>query len=608
MSVLVTGASGFLGGRLAAALVVQGEQVIAPVRSEQAAAAASATGATVVRLDPGDVSGLRQAASACERAVHLAGPYRGHPRELVEAHVHGTARLLSALADGTRLVHVSSVAVYGFARAWPADPATPPQPWTVYGGAKLNAERQVRAWSRGEAVIVRPTITYGPGDRHGMVPRAWRLLRERRLVLPGRGDNRIHLLHVDDLVRGLLAALERGNGTYVLGGPRAEPVRDLFARLAALAGTPPPRFGLPAAPLRALGAVVESAWRLAHRDGDPPLTAHAVDVVTRDRAYDWQRAAEDLGWRPQVDLDEGLATTVRWLAGCGVPRPVVADPGPPWRRYLDDPDEGLGTVYERFRLAEAIDRAVELVGARSILHAPAFGMTGIAGLDCVFQARAGLPVGIADVTADRLAAIETTWKELGLPVSTTLLPWPDTTGWADALPQGYDLVVSFAALWWCADPFAVLAAQARVARRGVFVSVPNRTVAMAVRQRLWHRGMFAHLRLEALDPAQLRAHAARVGLEVLEEGFLDLPPFPDTAVPLRQVLTAARARVASRRPGEKPNSGVWRWSILPYLRGEQPDLPGRMDRLAVLERRAAPAVAERLAHHRYLVLAPVHSR
>ena len=671
MTVLVTGASGFIGRHVVAALLAAGEDVVAPACSGEAAArvqaaagaAAARPGVRVQVVAPDDVGRLRELARGCGRVVHLAGPYRADARTMVEAHVRGTRRLLDALEDGARVVHVSSTSVYGWERPWPADEATPPAPVTAYGRAKVRAEELVRAWPRGTGVVVRPTIVYGPGDAHGMVPRAWSVLRRARgrLVLPGDGRNRIHLLAVEDLVPALLAALDRGTGTYVVGGPVPTPIAHVLAVLADEAGVPPPRFAVPVGPARAGGAVLDEAWRLAGARSESPLSRHSVDVVTRDRSFSWRRADEDLGWRPVVDVEHGLRATARWLAaaapapapGAGVAvhpsganpgAPVVgavaAEPGPPWRPYFVDPDEGLGTVYERFRLAEVIDRALELTGSRSVLHAPGFGMTGIPGLDAVFQARAGVPVAYADVVPERIAAVAALWRELDLPLEVATLPWPDTSGWAEALPRGYDLVVSFAALWWCPDPWRALAACTAVAERALMVSVPNRTAILAARERVWHRGMFDELRRDVMDPERFRAEAAALGLEVVEEGLLDLPPFPDTAVPLRQVLTAAlrrfggarvppaagaatggagvppageRSRGRSEERGAEPRreqgarsgrsgAATWRWSILPHLRGDDPDLPARMERLAVLERRLPRSVQERLANHRWYVL------
>lgn len=632
--ILVTGASGFLGLNLVRALIDGGEHVRALVRSDAAAGAVEAVGRgrvgtiEAVTGDVLDATSLAKASTGCRLVYHLAGSYRGSDQQLRRTHVEGTRNLLRAVEGGGRLVLVSSTSVYGWERPWPADELTPPQPLTAYGEAKLAAESLVQAWTGGEGIVVRPTIVYGPGDRLGMLPRAARLLARGLRLFPGAGTNRIHLLHVADFVAGLQLIGERGRGVFVLAGPEPAPIRRILESLASAARLPSPVFGVPAAGAHAVATGLETAWRALGREA--PLTRHAVDVVVRDRSFSWARAARELSWAPRVALEDSLHETAAWLTtnDPGVrrrarslhrasaraeedPTPVAggvaSSPGPPWQVYFDDPDEGLGTVYERFGLSDLLDRAVERTASQSVLHAPLFGMMGIPGLDCVFQARRGVHAGLLDVDPARLEAVTSLWRRLGLSPTTHLAPWPDTSAWPDLLPDRYDLVFSFAGLWWFDDPWQVLAAQARWARKGVLVVVPNRNVFMAVRSRLWHKDMFERLNEDALRFESLTAAAARAGLEPVEDGWFDLPPFPDTSVPLRQVLTQAlnRRRSKNTEPNEPAaDGGAWRWTILRLLEGDDPTLEERVRRLGFIERRATKGLMQRFAHHRWVLLLP----
>ncbi len=614
--VLVTGASGFIGRSLIAALVAEGRPVRALVRGDQAAARARQAGAT--EFAPGDVldpASLERAAAGCSLVYHLAGTYRGSPAELQVTHVRGTANLLAAAEPGARMVYVSSTSVYGWDRPWPADHDTPPRPASAYGEAKLEAERLVWTWSRGSAVIARPTITYGVGDQGGMLARVHRLLRRRVRVLPGTGNNRIHLTHVTDLVAGLLLLGEKGDGVFVLAGPEAAPVRRIFGLLAEGAGLPPPRFGVPASVLRPVATGMESLWSATGRRGEPPLKRHAIDVATRDRAYDSTRAVEVLGWTPQVKLDEGVPEVGRWLAsGSAGGRPASGSSlasvagnvrdgslGFDWRAYVEDPDEGLGTVYERFALRDVLQEAISRTGADSVLHAPQFGMMGFPGLDAVFCARQGVRVGLLDFDDERLDAVTTEWRRLGLDPERHLVPGPDPGTWPERLDAEYDLVFSFAALWWFDDPWAVLKTQARWARKGVLSCVPNKNVFMRLRARLWHQDLFGRLNEHALDVRAMTAAGEAGGLRAVDTGLFDIPPFPDTSVPLAKVLRTALGH--RTRPGDDDggSDGAWAWSILPYLRGEQPGLERRIARLARWERYLPALVAPSLAHHRYVL-------
>ncbi len=567
--------------------------------------------------DLGDVESLQRAAAGCDLVYHLGGTYRGSAAELQSSHVAGTARILRVMEPTARLVLVSSTSVYGWERDWPAGHNTTPRPTSAYGKAKLAAEQLVLARPEGNVVVARPTITYGPGDTQGMLARAVRLLGRWPRRFPGSGQNRIHLLHIDDLTSALIMLGHTGDGIFVLAGPEARPLRDILQLLATGAGLPPPVFGLPTPVLRPLVRGLEAAWSLTGRSGEAPVTTHSLDVATRDRAYSSARAEAELGWRPQVPVEEGLVATGAWLAAQAKPKRTVPgfEPDAPegqvaalgfdWRGYFEDNDEGLGTVYERFALADVLDAAMDRTGSTSVLHAPAFGMMGIPGLDAVFLARRGIRVGLLDFDAERLEAVRKLWVDLGLDPEVHLVPGPDPATWPETLPAEYDLVFSFAALWWFDDPSAVLAAQARWARRGVLSCVPNKNIFLKMRARLWHKDLFDRLNEDALDSGVATAAAERAGYRAVDTGLFDIPPFPDTSVPLAKVVRAAMGRKKVEPSStEEAAEGVWAWSILPFLKGDQPDLDQRVHRIGLLERHMPAAIAPALAHHRYILFEP----
>jgi dihydroflavonol-4-reductase len=621
--ILVTGASGFLGRNLLAAFGGDEVELRALVRSEAGAETARAAvgGDRDIDVRFGDVrdaESLRAAAAGCDLVYHLAGSYRGSAEEMWDVHARGTANLIQALEPGTRLVYASSTSVYGWKRLWPADENLPPRPASPYGEAKAEAERLVLGWGGGSAVVARPTIVYGVGDPNGMLARVVRLLQRPLRLLPGDGNNRVHLTHVDDIVDAFVRMGRHGDGVLVLAGPEAAPVRRIFALLAQGAGLPEPRFGVPAAPLRAAASAAEAVWALAGRDGEPPLTRHSVEVATEDRAYSSARAAEKLGWTPRIGLDEGMPPVGAWLAAqtsAGAPRKpsavsaiagnVEANPslGFDWRGYVEDPDEGLGTVYERFALRDVLESAVERTGAASVLHAPLFGMMGFPGIDAVFLAQKGVRVGLLDFDPERLEAVVSEWKALGLEPETHLVDSADPSQWPEQLSGAdpYDLVFSFAALWWFDDPWAVLGAQARWARVGVLSCVPNKNVFMRMRASLWHRGLFDQLNEDALDRRAAVQAGESLGLKAVDTGLFDIPPFPDTSVPLAKVLRAALGKSGGDGGGEADGAaeGAWTWSILPYLHGDHPELEDKVTKLARWERFLPAPVAPRLAHHRY---------
>jgi hypothetical protein len=170
-------------------------------------------------------------------------------------------------------------------------------------------------------------------------------------------------------------------------------------------------------------------------------------------------------------------------------------------------------------------------------------------------------------------------------------------------------VFSFAALWWFEDPWAVVAAHTRWADKAVLTCVPNKNVFIRVREHSWHKGLFERLNLEALDRGALVAAGQRLGLDAVDTGLFDIPPFPDTSVPLAKVARAMlgkkqrEAQPTDDAAGE-PAKPAWAWSIIPYLTGEQPDLEQRVAKLAAWERFLPGPMAPGLAHHRYTLFVP----
>ncbi|MEA2973029.1 MAG: hypothetical protein QOG82_1487 [Actinomycetota bacterium] len=590
------------------------------VRSEAAAAKVRAV-APGVEI----VFDVAEGARGCGLVYHLAGTYRGSPEELHAMHVGGTAALLAAIEPDARLVFLSSTSVYGWDQAWPADHATPPAPSSAYGRAKLAAEELVAARVGGTSAIARSTIVYGPGDADGMLARVARLLSRHVRWFPGDGLNRVHLIHVDDLVAALVALGEHGDGVFVLGGPTASPIRRILGLLADGAGLPHPKFGVPAEAVRGAARAVEGLWSRTGRSGEAPLNQHSLDVATRDRAYSSARATDVLGWTPLVALEDGVPAVGAWLAAnvlpivnpikpAKAPKPVRTvpgfeaghDPDAPaaggfdWRGYFVDPDEGLGTVYERFALDKVLESAIAATGATSVLHAPLFGMMGIPGLDAVFLAQRGMRVGLLDVDGERLEAVHNQWLGLGLEPEVHLVDGLDPAGWPDTLPLRYDLAFSFAALWWFEDPWAVQAALARWADKGVLTCVPNRNVFMRMRARLWHKDLFERLNEDALDAKAATRAAAESGLKAVDTGLFDIPPFPDTSVPLAKLLRARKGKQVA----EGEDDQAWAWSILPFLTGDDPGMEDRVARLSRWERFLPGVIQPALAHHRYVLFTP----
>lgn len=288
MTVLVTGASGFLGRHLVRALLDDGREVVTlsgDVRDPASYSPWLAPGVSV---------------------FHLAA-VRNHPRararDMEEVNVRATAELArrSLEAGVGRFVHVATALVHGASGA--------------YAGSKARAVEKIRRLA-GEglpAVVVSPTIIYGPdhpAHPNRITSEIRRLLRQRVVLVVAGGRQVRNLVYVDDVVRGLLAAERRGavGEEYLLGGEEIAP-RDFGRLVLSLAGLRPlATLSLPAGPALALAKIAD---RLRKSDPGSGYTT-AVQVLLREWRFRSDRAARDLDYRP-LPLAEGLSHTIEGL-------------------------------------------------------------------------------------------------------------------------------------------------------------------------------------------------------------------------------------------------------------------------------------------------------
>ncbi len=335
-SALVTGGGGFTGSHLVRSLVRDG--IAVRVLTTDVARAASKLPAAAELMEgrierPEDVA---RAVRGCEVVFHLATSFRTAkiPAEKHRAiHVDGTRFLLDASRDEgvRRFVHVSTIGVTSSVEHPPGDESLPYSPDDIYQQTKAEAERLALDLHRrrGEpVVVVRPTAIYGPGDDRLL--KLFRLIAKGRFVMFGSGEVFFHMIHVNDLVRGLrLAATAPDEAVlgevFILGGVEYTTLNDLASRIARVTGGSEPRFHLPVTPLLVLGSLVEKIFRPLGIE--PPIHRRRVNWFVKNRAFSIDKAERVMGFHPEIALDRGLRQTVRWYRTHGLlPAPAPATP------------------------------------------------------------------------------------------------------------------------------------------------------------------------------------------------------------------------------------------------------------------------------------------
>ena len=310
MSVAVTGATGFIGGHVARTLAARGIPVVALHR--RATPPAPRPGIAWTTFDDFERDG-----GSFDALVHVAAVRHRHgvpPEEYGRQNVALTARLLaSAKGRVGRFVDVSSIAVFGWPRELPIDESRPFDPVGPYGRSKVETERMVRTSGQPYA-IVRPSITYGPGDTNGMIDKLFRLVKAGRYRLVGGGSNRVQLVYAEDLAHAIAeTALRPGldGAEFICTYRDPVSVRNLSRLVAEVAGRPLPALGVPLDVARAAATAFESLEKLGFRfsDGEPPVTREKLQTMTVDRAYTIDRMRGLLGWEPPTSYKEGLRRT-----------------------------------------------------------------------------------------------------------------------------------------------------------------------------------------------------------------------------------------------------------------------------------------------------------
>jgi hypothetical protein len=265
---------------------------------------------------------------------------------------------------------------------------------------------------------------------------------------------------------------------------------------------------------------------------------------------------------------------------------------------LEEYNEGLGVVYERLVLNDYLQRLMKRYPIERVLEAPIYGMAGVTGINSVPLAQRGCQVTLVDTDAQRLKGVEGVWRGLGLPCklvrlpNLTSLPFPDGS---------FELAWNWAALWYLDDVPALLGELARVSKGLVFVAMPNRwQIGYWLRKHLIDKEFFTRVDERWVEIERVKSALRGAGLEIIEQGVLDIPPWPDTVMPAAEVIK--RLGINSKRLEERFTGEGWRWSTMDYYLDRKPNLMEEVRRYTWLERLPLPWRLKLLwAHHRYVL-------
>ena len=311
MKLLVTGASGFVGGALWRAAAKRGCEVFATGRRTLPASGYIAADLTQpCRFDfaPDVVVHAAARSSPWGRRAYYEAQNIAATRHAVDfCERHGTPLL----------VHISTSAVMyrdEHQLGLTEDSPLPERSINLYAETKLAAENVVRGY-RGPWCIVRPRAVFGPGDTV-VFPRILRAARSGRLpLIESRETVLADLIYIDSLVEYLLRVIEqRRTGLYLVTNNRAVPVLGFVTGILARLGLPTPTRRVPVERAMCFAGAVEKLYAALPFLGEPPVTRFGVSVFAYSKTFNVAKALRDLG-PPAVSLDEGVERFVAWQKG-----------------------------------------------------------------------------------------------------------------------------------------------------------------------------------------------------------------------------------------------------------------------------------------------------
>ncbi|GAC1312128.1 MAG: NAD-dependent epimerase/dehydratase family protein [Ktedonobacteraceae bacterium] len=322
MTILVTGATGFLGSALVTELVRQQHSVRILARDEQKAHSQFGEAVTIIPGEITDEQQVRQAVDGATEIYHLVGRlyHPSIPTDLYRmTHVEGT-RVLLAVCQGQsqlrRIVHCSTTGVHGVTSATPAAEDAPFAPTNPYEATKLEAELLTLKAYREDRLpvsVIRPGLVYGPGDLH-LLGLFLSIKKGLFRVING-GRALLHPIYIDDMTSAFLLCARHPEAigrSYNIAGERPVSIRELAITIAHAMDKELPTGSIP---LWLANLAADIFATLPGFQGESaPLTRSRVKFLTNSRVYNCSRAANELGFKARIDLEKGMRQTAKWYA------------------------------------------------------------------------------------------------------------------------------------------------------------------------------------------------------------------------------------------------------------------------------------------------------
>ncbi len=324
---LITGATGLLGSHIAVKLREAGQDVRALVRTESDTGLLDTLGVEKAVGDITDRDSVARAMDGVQNVYHVAarvGDWGPWP-EFVSVTIDGTRNMVAAAAGAgvKRFLHISSISAYGHpdGAGLVLDESAPLgfnlHKWSYYSRAKVEAENIV--WAANEkgdlpVTVIRPSWLYGERDRASM-PRLIRAIKAGKAKLVGDGTNRLNLTYAGNEADGCILAAEASKAAgeaYNLCNDGAITQAEYLNKIADQIGAKPITKKVPYKIAYKAAFLMELFGHMFGRKTPPLVTRYSVWLIGRKVFFSTEKIERELGYKPAIGYDEGIARAVKW--------------------------------------------------------------------------------------------------------------------------------------------------------------------------------------------------------------------------------------------------------------------------------------------------------
>ena len=325
MKVLVTGATGFLGGKTIELILKEGHEVVALVRSTSNREGLPKN-IEVREADLFDESSLEKVVQDIDAVIHFAAYFNFYPRDeelMFKVNIEGTKNLMNACVGTNvqRFIYCSTTETMGPIRFPPGTEDTELRPEYSYSESKILAENAIREITKDTDlahIILRPTGVMGEGDLYVMYEVIEQLYEGKVFALPSDLSAKLMWSHVDDVASGFVAALtpmSALNNTIILCPDEPMSWEEFIEEITTKLGVKPPRLRVPRV-FAKFGMMLLSPFKNRKKTS---FFWHgkSIDSIYATRVYSNEKAKRLLGWAPKVTMVEGFQRAIDWYFANG---------------------------------------------------------------------------------------------------------------------------------------------------------------------------------------------------------------------------------------------------------------------------------------------------